>query len=397
MPDSRLVDYIYQSLRAGHSAQQIRQSLLNSGWPGQQVDEAMSHALSGPPRPGPPAAQAYPQQARQPTPGRAGPANQRPMGVIQKFKTVLAHPNQFFERVKPEEGYEAPVKFYLFIMFIQVIALNVIFLAYFSLLSSILDIGSEMGITLILAVIFSSILSANLSVLLSIIGTFIGAALIHAIAVIFGAKRGYQNTYKALIYSTAPSVLAWPALGLLLVSPWAAIGGAALIYIWLFILQVKGLSRLHEISGARAFAIIFVPIMIVLVLVGTVLLFAIGMFTPATYTARIPTGFLTLGTPDDWDLNSNGDFSIVLQNRLPNQIQITRIEASLGPVTDSYSPATPIILGPSANYEVMSSESGLNLGPQKVGASYYVKVVIAYSRNGMQNTESGTVSGTVTT
>ncbi len=274
MPDYRLVDYITQSLRAGYSHQQIRQSLLNSGWPHQQIDEALNHVLSGFSQPpGIPAAQArgYPQQPRSQS-QQTAPGQQKPMGILQKFRMVLAHPGQFFDAVKNEQGFEAPVKFYLFIMFIQVIALNAIFLLSFSLFSSISGVGSGLGIELILEMVFSSILSANMSVLLSIVGTFMGAALLHVIAVIFGAKRGFQNTYKALIYATAPSILIWPVMGLLLINLWAAIGAVALIYIWAFILQVKGLSRLHEISGLRAFAILITPIIIGVLLTVTAFL-----------------------------------------------------------------------------------------------------------------------------
>lgn len=271
MPDYRLVDYINQSLRAGYSRQQIRQSLLNSGWPHQQVDEALNHMLSGssqPPGIPTPQPQGYPKQARPQAQQiqHAQPGQQKPLGILQKFRMVLAHPGQFFDAVKNEQGYEAPVKFYLFIMFIHAIIMNAIFLLAFSLISSISGIGSGLGIELILVMIFSSILSANISVLLSIAFTFLGAAVLHLIAVIFGAKRGFQNTYKALIYASAPSILVWPVMGLLLVNSWAAIGAVALIYIWAFILQVKGLSRLHEISGSRAFAISITPIIIVVLL-----------------------------------------------------------------------------------------------------------------------------------
>jgi hypothetical protein len=404
MIDSRLVDYISQGIEAGHSPHRMRQALINAGWPHQQVDEAIRYALSQHiPHLQQPGAQpqaypqqAYPRQAR-PVAGQAGPAQQRPMGVLGKFRTVLAHPGQFFDAVKGEQGYEAPVKFYLFLLLIDLIAINAIMLFAASIFLPLSGLDAGLGIGAISLLLLSNLLIANLSVVLSIIGTFIGAGFMHIFAFIFGARKGYQNTYKAMIYSAAPSVLMWPLLGLLLVDLWAAMAAAAAVYIWMLILQIKGLSRLHEISGARAFAIVFAPILIALALMGVVILFVLSIFNPAAYTAGIPTGFAALGVPDDWDLNSNGDFSIILRNSLRDQVEITGVEISLDPATDTYEPSTPIAIGPRSTYGLESSESGLNLGPRTAGASYSIALDITYKIAGsdIMHMDSGTVRGTV--
>lgn len=414
MTDSRVVDYISQGLDEGHTPQQIRQRLLDAGWSRQQVDEAMRYALvrhapgqgvqpGASPQPAYPrqAQQGYPQQAypQQPQPGagQAGPAQQKPMGVLQKFKLVLVHPGRFFDAVKGEQGYEPPVKFYLLLLLIDIVVMNAIMLFAASVFAPLSGIDTGLGISTLLLYLVSDIVIANLSVVLSIIGTFIGAGLMHVLALIFGARRGYQNTYKAMIYSAAPSIFVWLALGLLLVNVWVAVAAMAAVYIWVMALQIKGLSRFHEISALRAFLIVFTPILVVLVLVGFLLFFMIGLLNPGAFTSGTATGFGVLGAPDNWDLNSDGDFSIVIQNRMANTIEITGIEITFNSTTDSYEPPTPITVEPGLSYALEPAESSLNLGPRTPGEFYHVDVEIEYASGttGFTLMDFGIVSGTV--
>lgn len=107
-------------------------------------------------------------------------------------------------------------------------------------------------------------------------------------------------------------------------------------------------------------------------------------------------GFITLGIPKDWDLDSNGDFSISLSNDLLSQITITKVEISAGTKHDYYVPSLHHLdLLPNSFYSLSFSESGLNLGPQTHGASYSVQVKIHYEAGGLPHTESGIVTGIV--
>jgi hypothetical protein len=145
-------------------------------------------------------------------------------------------------------------------------------------------------------------------------------------------------------------------------------------------------------------------IVIVLAIVGALfilsfiimgMLYSLATFNPAMYTARIPTGFTTLGSPDDWGLQSNGDFMIVIKSRLANPVEISRVDISTDSATDSYEPATPIVVSPGGTYTLRASESGLNLGPQQAGKTYSVKVSMVYNAGGFDHSEEGTLTGTV--
>ena len=117
-------------------------------------------------------------------------------------------------------------------------------------------------------------------------------------------------------------------------------------------------------------------------------------FAPCPYTGRIPTGFTTLGAPRDWDLNSNGDVSIILNNRLASQITVARISVQyLSVGSDAYEPESPITIAPGGMHTLTRE---LNLGILKAGSTYSVDVEILYNSGGFDHTESGKVTGTVT-
>ncbi len=132
---------------------------------------------------------------------------------------------------------------------------------------------------------------------------------------------------------------------------------------------------------------------ILIVIIVAAALYALGIFNPATYTGRIPTGFTTLGTPDDWDLETSGDFDIKIMNRLASQIAIYNVTITMG--TDSDYNSTMLTVGPGEEYTYPASISGLNLGPKTPGVTYSVKVDILYNAGGLNHTELGTLTGTV--
>ncbi|MCK4714705.1 MAG: hypothetical protein KAT35_03960, partial [Candidatus Aenigmarchaeota archaeon] len=109
-----LVDYINNGLKDGHSVDSLRNTLINAGWPQQDVEDSIKYA-SG---------------SVQNTPSK--PAVN--MGFFTRFKTVLFHPGSFFEAVKGEEGYSDAFKYFLILTLIPVLA---------SSLSSTTSLGSS--------------------------------------------------------------------------------------------------------------------------------------------------------------------------------------------------------------------------------------------------------------
>jgi len=140
---------------------------------------------------------------------------------------------------------------------------------------------------------------------------------------------------------------------------------------------------------------------ILIVIIVAAALYALGIFNPATYTGRIPTGFTTLGAPTDWDLTSDGNFSIIMKNSLASQITVYTVTATMGTNTDTWNTtpdlgATYLQMGPGSTYSALPATTGLDLGTPTSGTSYSVDVSILYNSGGFDHTETGTVTGTVT-
>jgi hypothetical protein len=151
---------------------------------------------------------------------------------------------------------------------------------------------------------------------------------------------------------------------------------------------------------------------ILIVIIVAAALYALGIFNPATYTGRVPTGFTTLGTPTDWDLNNNGEFSIILTNRLNSPIDITEVRATHGSDTDWVNTSecdsgTPgggaLTINPGGAFTVdntidCDTPNGYNetitIGSPTVGSTYTIEVEVSYNAGGLDHTEAGRVTGT---
>jgi hypothetical protein len=154
---------------------------------------------------------------------------------------------------------------------------------------------------------------------------------------------------------------------------------------------------------------------ILIVIIVAAALYALGIFNPATYTGRVPTGFTTLGTPTDWDVASDGAFSIILNNRLASQITVYSIKATLGTVSDTYNAfnctGDAVVgtdtylnippggtLDPSTvctNTVPASAQYAIDLGTPTTGTTYSVDVEVLYNSGGFNHTETGKVTGTI--
>jgi len=89
----------------------------------------------------------------------------------------------------------------------------------------------------------------------SIIVAFIWGLILHVFAYIYGARRGVEQTLKAVLYACTPVML----LG------WIPIVGWVFI-IWTIVLEVIGLKSLQRISTGRALLAFFTPLVIIFVL-----------------------------------------------------------------------------------------------------------------------------------
>jgi len=214
-------------------------------------------------------------------------------GFFRKCWEIVVYPDKFFTELSQEPGFGAPVKFYIgaLAIIIGAICLPVLFLKPMSSSGRVMNIGILAFISLIFG-------------LLMLIWLFIHAGIYHIFVVIFGGKRGYQQTFNVIAY-TITAATVW-SMGLYLLflifagadflsafflygapDPGAIVAhylagqlrttaifcGIVYIIFWLymsFVVELKGFKKFQTLTTGRALGVVVCP-----VILGTLLSFLI--------------------------------------------------------------------------------------------------------------------------
>ena len=267
--DSRLLGWIKENTERGYSKQEMEKLLLDAGYSKTEIDEAFNYV---PPTPSAPQAKDI----------------ERP-GILRKIKLALFHPSRLFESVGSEGIKQAFVyNLAVYLIFGVLVYLIVTSLLGFNFLgpySSPMTIAYTIG-----------------GGLLGLASVFVTAFFVHIGIKILKGRGNYAATYKATVYaftpsyvftflmiipfyffiSTQPSLLA-PATTFdpsIVFSILTAVGVvtsiAAVLLVWCLIIGIKGLSRLHKISGGRAFAAIIIGV-VILIVIMLIIVFSFAM------------------------------------------------------------------------------------------------------------------------
>jgi hypothetical protein len=304
MVDQNVLDYVNNGLKQGHSADSLRQALLKRGWPETEVNEAIQMATG--------------QMINTPK-TIGGPTTH--MGLLTKMIKILTSPSEFFEAAKADHIGDA-LKYYAVIAIIPtaimiVIALilpTVLMQALSPDLSSVISGSAGSAQNAMLMGLFAQMLTGLIlgmvivGYFISLIATFIVAGIYHVLVLLFGGKRPYGETYKAFTYASTPFlIIGWIAIPLMLVHIFVYVAAAIVIGIWSLVVMIKGLSRLQEISAGRAAAVIFTPVIVILVIVAL-----LGVFTVASYPGVL--GGQSFSIPPNGAFCTNGRISVVVAN-----------------------------------------------------------------------------------
>ncbi|MCL5781010.1 MAG: YIP1 family protein [Firmicutes bacterium] len=139
------------------------------------------------------------------------------------------------------------------------------------------NLGLEMGLPFDHAMIFSQALRvaapvlALLGAIFYFVKWFFYSALLHLLADFYGGRGEARTIFVVYGLAGLPEVFLIP-LGVLttLISPSAAVGvntlGSLIVLIWGVILLTIGLREAHRLSTGRALAVIFTPVLAVIVL-----------------------------------------------------------------------------------------------------------------------------------
>jgi hypothetical protein len=395
--DPRILQYIRQQMDAGFRRQQIYDTLLEAGWYREEVEQAFFEIANQKYRSIEPA---IPEGKVREAAEKTKPDFPEKPGFFWKLRNALFHPGRFFDVVKEEGGISKALLFFVLVSLVGFAVALAVMLFAPSMLQPLLQDPILQQLYLYASMIGIMEIAALAVGYVAVIAlAFLGAAIIHFIVYALRGSRGFHQTFKALMYASAPMIFLVLVFPLYLLSAdypfmdMAATGFVIALDFWGLLIAVKGLSRLHEISALKALvAIIAIPIIIVFI--G--LLFSLGTFNPAAYTSRLATGFGQMGSPSGWQYKYDGSFSIILRNRLAVPVTINSVTANCG------AGGTEVVL---ETLDPMSVESGslitYSSGDERCalrepGESYSVSVGVRYLRDGsMLFTESGTVTGTI--
>ncbi|MFA5050005.1 MAG: hypothetical protein WC501_03275 [Candidatus Micrarchaeia archaeon] len=130
---------------------------------------------------------------------------------------------------------------------------------------------------------------------------------------------------------------------------------------------------------------------IVFVVIGAI--FALGIFDIGMFLGSRTSGFVQVGVLG-WELESSGDFMMVLKNNAETEIKITSISATLKSEIVENTDVISLENGKKSNIITIGTFSNI---PSQ-GSSYAINVKITYTdpATGLDYSDTGTVTGKIT-
>jgi hypothetical protein len=406
--DPRIIQYIREQMNAGFRKQQISDALLDAGWYREEI-EAAFYELSN---------QAY---GKEPAPKEESfelhpkkPLPQKP-GFFWKLSNALFHPATLADGVRNERGVGKPLLFFVLVALINSIAVFAFdFLqpgipaAFFAGLST--SFPFQDMLPLLQPFTRTDIVGLATACIFAFVAALAGAGIIHGFAFALGGRKGFRQTFKAVMYSFAPFALLWLfILPVFVITDVAMLSLAFLAFLAALValhayVAIRCLSRLHEIpvakaAGAFLFAAAVLAALLLFVLPSFIPLDTLmGMFNPSSFLpgAGTATGFGELGMPPGWQYSYDGSFSITLKNNAAVPITINSVTANCGAGGSDIVLETldPMHLESGGGITYSSGDERCAL--REPGESYSVSVTVRYlQESSLLKTASGTVSGRV--
>jgi len=187
------------------------------------------------------------------------------MDFVDKVKGFLLEPSNSLHNSR-EDSLIGVLKYYLILVLISSVLEALIRIFFGELIVSMMGqyamISGGTGMKDI-------IIDSTYYIIYAIPGIFIIGAFLHFGVYIAGGKKGLNQTIKALVYTSTPSLLlGWiPIINI--------IAG-----MWSLVLNIIGIREFHEISTERAILAVLLPLALLIPLIFILLLLAVlsGMY-----------------------------------------------------------------------------------------------------------------------
>jgi len=165
-------------------------------------------------------------------------------GLVATIKRAMLSPQQFFATMPIGNGVIRPLAFYVLLSMVSAIAQFLFQMLGLTVIGGMAGGGGETGIPDAYAFMGMGAASAFVLLLYPIvftIGIYVTAAVHHLFLMLFqAASAGFEGTFRALAYGSAPTVLTVvPILGWIVAS------------VWMLVVTFIGLKTIHRTSYAR--------------------------------------------------------------------------------------------------------------------------------------------------
>lgn len=409
--DPRIIQYIREQMNAGFRRQQISDALLEAGWYKEEIEaafyEVSNQAYGKEPEPAAPKEESFELHPKKPPPEKPG--------IFWKLSNALFHPATLAEGVRSERGIWKPLLFLVLVLLMNSIAVFAfdflqprILAAFFAAVKT--SFPFQEILPLLQPFTQTDLIGLATACIFAFVAALAISGLTHGLVFALGGRKGFRQTFKAVMYSFAPFALLWLfILPVFVITDVAILSLAFLAFLAVLVLlhayvAIRCLSRLHEISAAKAAGAFLLAVAVL----AAVLLFVLpsflpletllGMVNPSSFLpgAGTASGFGELGMPPGWQYSYDGSFSITLKNNAAVPITINSVTANCGPAGSDIVLETldPMHLEAGGGITYSSGDEKCSL--KEPGESYSVSVTVRYlQESSLLKTASGTVSGRI--
>ena len=202
--------------------------------------------------------------------------------IVEKAKGLLLNPIETLQKSRSEAIEPATKYFAMIVLFNSILTLIVAFIfletGTYALFKTM---AKELGLLVIpLMGAVGGVIYIIIIELLALFFVFVFGGWLHIWVYLFGGRKGFAETVKALMYGSTPSMLI----------SWIPVVGTIIGGIWSLILSILAVKELQEISTGRALAAVVISgIIIAAVLCLFALLFFVALVNSATPVALTGT------------------------------------------------------------------------------------------------------------
>ena len=194
------------------------------------------------------------------------------MEYFELIKGFVLSPVETFQKVRDTDYGNSLVYFLVLVLINTVLSVPIMLVTLSSMWTVFNGMFQRLGFGTLTG--FGIVMFAVMMIIGALVLLFIGAAWLHLRVYLFGGRKCYRETLKALAFGETPALLqGWISLvGML--------GG-----IWSLVLFIQGVRELHGISTNRALGAVILAVMIPVLIVVVLAAF---LFVAYTESSPVP-------------------------------------------------------------------------------------------------------------